>query len=62
MGDLIFDQGYIFIKCGKCGDRVKIAKNKGGYFKTGYDTEWLQTFLSDHGECDINQIEIIGEP
>lgn len=51
----------LFIECETCGDRVKIAKNKGSCFKTDYSPEWLFDFLVLHGDCDIDKIKIKGE-
>jgi len=48
------DYEYIWIKCIKCKDRVKVAKNKGSYFSTF--NNFLRDFLIDHSDCDSDSI------
>ncbi len=47
----VSDHEYLYIKCQECNDRVKIAKNDGSYWKTGYPSDWLGDFLLLHGDC-----------
>jgi hypothetical protein len=45
------DHDYLYLKCSICQERVKLAKNKGAYWKTGYDPSWLADFLLLHADC-----------
>lgn len=66
MKDAIQDQGFCYLVCKSCerlahknfAHQVKLAKNKGSYFKTEYPHEWLSEFLMNHSDCDISQIVV----
>lgn len=42
---------YIYIKCGSCDERVKIAQNKGSYWKEY--PKFIAEFLLDHSDCEV---------
>ena len=47
---------YVWIKCRDCNDRVKVAKNKGAYFRP---FDFLYDFFIMHSAC--NQEDIVLE-
>lgn len=59
---------YLYIKCLKCAKlgedpptRAKLAKNKGAYWKTAYNPEWLYDFMLEHGGYDHKPEDIVLE-
>ena len=48
----ISDAQYLFIKCEKCGDRSKLAKNKGDWVVF----DFLSEFLLNHSDCGTENI------
>ena len=55
------DYAHLFFCCRICGKKVKLAKNKGSYWKTGYPQLWLEDFLVQHGDCGFADLYICGE-
>jgi hypothetical protein len=54
------DQEYLYIKCNKCDDRVRLAANKGaGNWDERYFN--LSRFLLIHAACDIGHIDLVWE-
>lgn len=48
---MLSEHEYIFLSCPSCKERVKLAKNKGNYWKTDYNPTWLPDFLLSHQDC-----------
>ena len=44
---------YIYLKCPKCNDRVKIARDKGSYW---IDYDFLPDFLLQHKSCGVTKL------
>ena len=42
-------QEYLYIKCTQCNERVKLAKNKGGYWK---EYNFVYDFMIEHACYD----------
>ena len=54
---------YVFLRCTRCGDKMKLAKNKGNYWKEIEITELevqscLDLFFLEHSTCPANSIKI----
>lgn len=49
---------YLYIKCLKCNERVKLAKNKGAYWKP---YNFLYDFMIEHGAYDHKPEDIVLE-
>jgi len=50
---------YVFIKCVKCKEKIKIAKNTGAYW-IEYPTN-MPYFLLNHSDCGEENFKIIFE-
>jgi len=46
------------IRCEKHNDQVKLAKNKGSYWKSDYNPDWLSDFLNAHQGCKLQLIGV----
>lgn len=55
----IQEQEYLFIECQKCGDRAKLGKNVGNYWKDDY--EFLADFLLQHSNCPKEKVNLVWE-
>jgi hypothetical protein len=62
MSEKVNSAEYFFIRCHKCNEQVKIAKNKGNHF-VSYDNiqEWIAEFFDKHSDCEMVHIELISE-
>jgi len=55
---------YVYLVCHNCGDRDKLAKNKGSYwseFTDGQgDSEWsrIEEFFLEHADCPQQSVEL----
>jgi hypothetical protein len=55
---LVESAEYVFLVCKACGDKVKIAKNKGASWDQYNHAEWIADFLLTHSSCKQSDIEI----
>lgn len=56
--NLVESAECVFLVCKACGDKVKIAKNKGASWKQYNHAEWIADFLLKHSTCRQSDIEI----
>lgn len=54
------DYSHIYFCCRICGDRVKLGKNRGGFWDTGYPQSYLEDFLNKHSDCGFDGLYISG--
>lgn len=47
---------YLFIECTECEKKVKMAKNKGNYWKAW--AGFLEEFLQEHNTCSVDFIKL----
>lgn len=54
----VCDQEYILVVCETCGDRCKIAKNKGADWWCGTFNKNFKEFLLKHSCCESRSLSI----
>jgi len=53
---LLRDQEYVYLRCTRCGERIKLGRNAGGGWWGGFPG--MTDFLLEHSGCGTQDIKL----